>query len=175
MKEIDYNNFDKLEIYAKKNKVDMIIKCYEAFSWTLFEKEENSRYADTYNLTFIRPHKIENKDFLQYHQIEMENNLNKIGKIEKNRHSKSTIWGLIFGLLLIGFTFLSISLFKVRTILNYIFAIASVCLAITLLLLSIFLIPKIYKKEKKIFSKQNELLQKNLKLICEMTQKKGKQ
>lgn len=99
MKEIDFKKYDRIDVYAKKERVDIIIKCYQAFYWELYEQCDNPLYADTDNLTFIRPHKIENKDELQYSQIEMENTLNSIGKLEKYKHSKSTVLGLCFGLL----------------------------------------------------------------------------
>lgn len=99
MEKIDFNKYDRIDVYAKKERVDIIIQCYQAFYWELYEKCDNPLYADTDNLTFIRPHKIENKDELQYSQIEMENTLNSIGKLEKKKHSKSTVFGLCFGVL----------------------------------------------------------------------------
>lgn len=168
MKKIDYNNYDRLDVYAKKEKTDKIIKCYECFSWCLICNEDNKRYADTCDLTFIREHRIANKDFLQYRQIEMENVLNKIGKLEKNKHSKTTVVGLCLGLLsacfVAGGVFL---LYKYLFVLGILLLVLSVFFC----LFTIYFTIKTYRYEMELFEEENKSLNDLLTSICKSVKK----
>lgn len=96
------NEMDKLTICVKKQKVEDVIKSYEVFGWKVSQQVENSRYDDIVDVSFLRPHYIDNKDELQLQQVYMEKVLNSIGKIEKMANAKTTLFGLVTGLLSVG-------------------------------------------------------------------------
>ena len=99
---------DKLELYVKKDKVDEITNYYGKFKWEVVDRTENKKYEDLIDLTFSRPHYIKNKDDLQLLQVHLEENLNKIGKLEKMKNSKTLAFGLSAGILPIGLAVLGI-------------------------------------------------------------------
>lgn len=85
---------DNLHLYAKKSKLNLVEECYESLGWQKTAQEENKRYDDLVDLSFERPHKINNKDDLQLLQIHMEHHLNKLGRIERRKYFKSLIFGV---------------------------------------------------------------------------------
>ncbi len=169
---IDYHQYDTLNIFAKKEKTATIINCYESFHWELVHNDENEMYSDANALIFIRPHKIKNKDYLQYNQIEMENILNDIGKCETNKHSKSTIWGLCLSLTIVLLIILSLSLYF-DTKLNFLFTCISIGILLILGIISTIFIAKVYKKENKIFEAKLISLHKKLNTLCTQVREKG--
>lgn len=169
---IDYHQYDTLNIFVKKEKTATIIKCYESFNWQLVHNDENEMYSDANALIFIRPHKIKNKDYLQYNQIEMENILNDIGKCETYKHSKSTIWGLCLSLPFVLLIILSLSLYF-DTKLNLLSTCISIGILLLLGIISTIFIAKVYKKENKIFDAKHISLHKKLNTLCSQVRKKG--
>lgn len=156
--------YDKLNIYAKKQKSEEIIERYKCFNWTLDTETDNDKYEDLQDLTFSRPHKIKNKDDLQLMQVHMEENLNLIGKLEKYRHARSQTFGLCVGG--IGFACLVIAIWLL-VIHNFVPAV--ILLGITLgcaILVAIFL-PKILKKEKNNYEFHHKRLETEVNEICE--------
>ena len=103
MKIDNYKEYDTLTLYVKKNKSTGIIKHYKIFGWELVEEADNNMYADLVDLTFIRSHKIKNKDELQLQQVYMEETLNKLGKLDKFKHAKSASVGLSVGTIILAF------------------------------------------------------------------------
>lgn len=163
----DYTNFDRLEVLAKKEKSDKIIECYNSFQWKLINCKENERYNDTFNLTFSRPHKISNKDYLQYTQIEMENTLNDIGKLEKNKHTKSTVCGLSLGIIIILLlTIATTCLLKLNTTFSLILGILCSTFAIIMVIICTLTSVSISKKENIYFEKKHLQLTETLDKIC---------
>lgn len=162
-KDIDYKNLDKLDIYAKKEKVDMVVDGYQSFGWELIENKENHKYEDTCELTFVRPHNIANKDELQYRQIEMENIMNSMGKIERNKVARTTTSYLCLGILSAIFIVMGIfTLLNSLSPLNIILAIASFVAGILCTLLTIFLTIKIYKREREHYKSSHKELEDSL-------------
>lgn len=164
--DFDYNNLDKLDIYAKKEKANEVIECYEAFGWELQENTPNSKYEDTCELSFTRPHKIANKDYLQYNQIEMENILNAKGKLERYKNSKTTtsylFWGILSALLIaLGVLALCRSLALINIIFSTIFFIAGVLTT----LVAIFRTITVFKREKFDYEKNYTELNDRLELL----------
>lgn len=144
----DYNKYDKLTLCVKDNKTRAIIDHYAHFGWELVESVSNRKYGNIMDLTFIRPHSIKNKDKVQLLQVGLEVELNKIAKQEKRKHSKSvatTLSFLVAGALLV--------LAGVLNILNAtnvgikILAISLLTLGAILILLPMFITPKIVRKE----------------------------
>lgn len=171
MNNIDYTNLDKLDIYAQKDKANKIIECYQSFSWQLVSNNENEKYENIRDLSFIRPHKIKNKDYLQYNQIEMENILNEIGKLEKKKHAKSTSLGLLFGLISSFFLFLGFYLILYTNV-SLFTSIFTIVFALGITMMTTLLSIKIFKKEKIDFENKYSSLNIKLEDICKIVKEK---
>ena len=167
MNQKKYNDFDTLTLYVKKLKAVEIIESYKTFGWELVEECENKRYEDIVDLTFNRPHKIKNKDELQLLQIYMENNLNAKAKLEKNKHQKSTSFGLIFGvlgliLMLNGF----LHIFGVLEGFKLIGGIVIASIGFMFLITTLIVIPKLLNKEHSYFKEKHALYEHEIDEIC---------
>lgn len=93
----EFEDYDFLTVYVKSNAVNKIISYYKLFRWELKNQERNKKFKNVENLTFFRPHKIENKDELQILQVDMEFEISKIERNDKYKYSKSTCVGLSIG------------------------------------------------------------------------------
>lgn len=167
--EVDYNKYDILDIYAKEDKVETITKCYESFCWELIEKNENSKYADTVELTFIRPHKIPQKDYLLYTQIEMENTLNSLGKLDRKTYAKSTSISLFLGVLTLCIIVLGSKLFAENI---RIFGVVLIALGIVAGVFTAIIGAKLHAIDERNFEKEQNTLSNNLKSICKSVHEK---
>lgn len=170
MKLDNYNDFDKITIYAKRDKKDAIIKSYNLFQWELVEELDNRRYEDIVDLSFVRPHKLKNKDKLQWLQVCMEEKINEKAKLEKNKNAFSTSFGILFGLIgLSSLTLGFLGLFKVlkdyTLVKNIVLLVVG---SISSALCAVF-VPIIYKKEKTIFNQRNKELDNRISEICQKT------
>lgn len=146
MEKIDFNNFDTLNLFVKKTKKQDVIHNYTKLGWKLLKEKENSKYEDIVDLAFVRPHFLQNKDQLQLMQVYLEDNLNEIAKLERNKYSKTTGLGLFLGsVALLLFCWALYLIIKPQSLLLGIFLIA---ISIILFVLEIIILPKILKKEK---------------------------
>lgn len=162
--------FDTLTIYGKKEKAKEIVEYYKSFCWTLTKESPNKLYEDLVDLTFERPHKIENKDELQLLQVYMEENLNETARLERNKHSKTIALSLSFGVLSLMSLVLGI-LFCCNIFPNISISIGIVLVVVGVIvstLLSIFL-QKLFKKEKVIFEQKHNEITLQLEKIFEKT------
>ncbi len=85
----DYTNYDYLSVSVKSDQLDRILQCYHALGWREEKMEDDRQY---YNMKYVRlrrPHKIENKDRLQYLQVRMESLINSVSRVNSRRHIKS--------------------------------------------------------------------------------------
>ena len=85
----DYTNYDYLSVSVKSDQLDRILQCYRALGWREEKMEDDREY---YNMKYVRlrrPHKIENKDRLQYLQVRMESFINSVSRVNSHRHIKS--------------------------------------------------------------------------------------
>ena len=100
----------------------------------------------------------------------MESELNKIGKLEINKHSKSTIFGIVLGMM----SLLIIILGLIMSIKRYVeinFLIGGIMLCVTgLVLLGVmtFYMIKLSKKEKDVFKERFEKSSKLLENYCKI-------
>lgn len=101
MMEKNHNEFDYQVIVAKKEKADELIKNYECFGWVAIDSNQHAQFENLVEIEFSRPHKIQNKDNLQFMQVNMEHYINQKGRLERKKHSKSLIWGLSSGIIAI--------------------------------------------------------------------------
>lgn len=95
----DINEYDTIRVFVKEKQADELADVYAAFLWEATEKKEHSRYDDVVDFSFRRPHKIENKDELQFLQVAAEHELDVRDKLDKNKHALSTSLGIFLGLL----------------------------------------------------------------------------
>lgn len=160
------SEFDTLNIYVKKSKSNEIIDSYKTFGWQLKSESENNQYEDIVDLAFEREHKIKNKDELQLLQVYMEDKLNEMGKLEKNKNPKTTAFGLFFGVTGIALiVFGALFGFKVLLGINLGLSIGMSFIGIIFLILTIIFIPKLSKKELNYFNSRHSQLMSDVKEI----------
>lgn len=164
---------DILHLYAKKNKLDIVEECYESLGWQKTAQEENKRYEDLVDLSFERPHKINNKDDLQLLQIYMEHDLNRLAKIERRKYLKSLMFGVGFGLLglylvLTGVLML-IGLYEVSTYLAL--GVGACVVGLCILALTVYVSKHLVAREKKDFEEETVLLNNRLQEMKEKARK----
>ena len=166
------NDFDYLKIYVKKPKTERIINHYKTFGWTLKSQTENDRYEDILDLTFERPHKIKNKDELQLLQVYMEDKLNKLGMIEKNKAPKTTIFSLTFGVFGIALTIIGLLFcFNQLVGLNLALSIFIVVLGTIFTIIALIIIPQLHKKELIDFKQKSTLIESEINQVCDKATK----
>lgn len=164
---INNKEFDTLTLYVKKEKSEKIIENYKVFKWELVEEKENTQYEDIVDLTFIRQHKIENKDELQLLQVYMEERLNEQGKIEKHKHSKSCVLGLCLGLLCGALIALGLLFcFQVLPKFGLVGGIVLASFGFLLVLFELIYLPKLFKKESVFYENRSKILEQEINIIC---------
>lgn len=168
MKNEHINEFDTLTLYVKKHKTEQIIESYKKLKWDFVEYKENQKYEDIIDLTFKRQHKINNKDDLQLIQVYLEDKLNNIGKLEKNKYAKSTVFGLSiclpsFLLAVLG----ALLLFKVFNFASTQVGIVLTSVFTPLIILESVLLYKIRRHELASFEKKSNTLQSELDTILQ--------
>lgn len=158
---------DTLSLYVKKDKQATIEACYKQLGWVKISEKDNALYEDTKDLNFTRPHIIDNKDDLQFLQVGMENKLNEIGRLEKNKHSKSTLLGICVGLGITALLILGIHLI-IENLTNWLMyvgiAISIVSTVCLIVLWKICL--SIAKKESAHFEARTAQLNEEIAQIC---------
>lgn len=87
----DYKNYDYLSVSVKSDQLSRILQCYRALGWTEIKTEEDRQYYDMNYVRLRRPHKLPNKDRLQYLQVRMESSINSLVVIAKHAHVKSNV------------------------------------------------------------------------------------
>ena len=159
---------DSLTIYVKKSKSNEIKENYSLFGWQVVSEAENRSYEDILDITFSRPHKIKNKDELQLLQVYLEDKLNSLAKLERNKTPKTTAFGLFFGVLGIIFSiFGALFAFNLLSGLSTFCSITISCVGIVFLILTLLITPKLYKKEIISFKNKFSELENNIQNICE--------
>lgn len=162
-----YNDFDNIKLFVKKNKSKEIISHYESFGFSLVFEKENDRYDDIIDLEFERPHNIKNKDELQLLQVYMEETVNGLAKIERNKHTKSLIFALTSSVFALAFIFLGAYLvLKIASLWGLIWGVASVIVGTAIAIVTILFSFSMFKKEKSDFEKIKIKLNKEISQIC---------
>lgn len=167
----DYKNNDKITIFAQKEKAEEIIEYYRIFKWELHKNNDVKHSSELVELTFMRPHKIENKDKLQLYQVQMEECVNDIGKLENFKGSKTTAFGLIFGLVGLAPLILSILMFCNVIISPLYLKIVLTCIGTLLTIINFIILRKLSRKEDKDFKAKSEKLKNKLQKICNTVEK----
>lgn len=86
----DHNNFDYLAVSVKSDQLNRILQCYRALGWKEIKTEDDREYYNMKYVRLVRPHKIQNKDRLQYLQVRMESAINSLVEITNRAHMKSS-------------------------------------------------------------------------------------
>lgn len=173
MKDINYNDFDTLHVYVKRQKFDEIVQYYSYFGWKLEDKSDNTRYEDLIDVTFIRPHKIKNKDELQLLQVYLDERLNSIGKIERFRYSRTKSLGISFAVF--GVLFIVLGVLNMLNVLTFLGFATGMIFSIvgTLIILGLVFLPKIFKTEKTNYEKKQSILEKEIEDILKQVRGKN--
>lgn len=160
LKNINYKEFDTLTIYAKKNKLNSIIKHYQIFGWEIVSQNNNYKYEDIVDITFSRPHKIKNKDELQLYQVYMEDKINEIAKIERNKHSKSLTMGVIIGVVSVTIMILGIlGILNISNNTGLVLELILISIGVIAIFILTILLPRLVKKEETSFKQKRKELE----------------
>ena len=164
-KEIDYHNFDKLEITAKTIKEKEVIRDYALFGWEEIERKYDKRILDLTHVTFIRPHKIANKDKLQLLQIYYENYMNEIYVCEKNK--SKTSFAYIVSNLFLGAILLAIGVFVLLETTFFMRVLGALFLSVSFVLLvcALLRIKKLKDMEKEKFKQKYSYLKDKMESV----------
>lgn len=103
--ERDYNHYDYLNVSVKNAHRERILQCYKSLGWRVVKREKDRQFSDMISLVLARPHKMENKDRLQYLQVRMESQINSLSRTDLRRHAASDSLGItfiVFALLLLA-------------------------------------------------------------------------
>jgi Flp pilus assembly protein TadB len=87
----DYWQYDYIDLTSKIKSADELSKSYAVFGWEEIERYADKLYVDVVHLSFRRPHKIQNKDDLQYLQVTYERLFNERAVYEYKKHERSSL------------------------------------------------------------------------------------
>lgn len=165
---LDYHNYDKLTLFVKDDREENLIRIYKGLGYDLVSSVPNKRYNNIIDLTFVRSHKIKNKDKLQYLQVGLEIELNNIGRLEKNRHAKSMSVGLTIGAIAIMMIALGVYfILGAGLTSSKIGNLVMIVLGLLILGSELIILPKIIKKENENFEVKNKETNVKLEKIFE--------
>ena len=147
-------DYDYLSLHVKREKLSEVKARYQVFSWEILSSSEHDFFGSIIELEMRRPHKIKDKDKLQFLQVQMEFLLNEQEKVQKYKHKKSSIFGLTWGLMCaLIFALSLVTILKsaslVWTIVGSLFAIIGFALGVVVSLV----VRKIIKCEKLYYKK----------------------
>ncbi|MBD5585547.1 MAG: hypothetical protein HDQ88_10730 [Clostridia bacterium] len=94
-----FKDFDELTVTVKSDRAEEITAYYSSLGWKKAEEAESKRFFNEINLTFHRPHGIENKDDLQLLQVYLDNGLNGLAKLNASPYPLTLSLGITFGLI----------------------------------------------------------------------------
>lgn len=171
-KEID-KSFDYMTIFVKRDQLEEIEKRYQVFMWQILKVREHERFGNIVVVDLKRPHQVEQKDELQFLQVQMEFLLNGRAKCESSKHSKSTCFGLAFGLLCSIAIALSILMIErasnvTQIVLGCVFLVVSIVLIAGLTVLTL----KMAKREDLVCKRKVEVINTKLDEVCKLDELK---
>ena len=156
IKDYDFHKHDKLVITLRKSLRQQILSAYEVFKWKEVQSKDDVEFGDIEHVTLVRPHKIPNKDRVQYLQVCFEKHLDKISSLYTYKNTKSAVISSVLSILVIlailGGIFLIASCSGFLGILGYVFC--GVGIVVPLSLLPVFI--KIRRKENRAFEQKSK-------------------
>lgn len=161
----DYRNYDYITVACETGGEGELYEFYESFGWTSCDKK-SGRGKEW--VTFSRPHRIENKDRLQYLQVSAETANNRLARLTAHRHSFSVIFGLItlpFGgiVLLAGLTYAINMARALATICGILIAMAG----LAVLIFGAFVLRKLVAQENANFERTRDVTAKLILDACD--------
>lgn len=153
----NYKENDYQVIVVKKELEQEVIYNYECFGWVVQNKTQHSRYENLIEIEMSRNHFIENKDDLQFLQVNMESDIIKRGRLGKEKHSKSTIFGISFALLAVMFLTVSVLNFiGLLPLRSFILGIICASLGVGIAIMTLFTCVKMVKRENISYKEKEE-------------------
>lgn len=164
----NYKEFDYQTIVVKTEKKEQLIDNYSSFGWTKIEEKPHKQFDNLVEITFSRPHIIENKDELQFLQVNLEYEVNREAKLIKNKHSKSLIFALSMMVLIsMLIVFAIFSMIKLPMPLSIILCCIYSVFAVLFFALSWIILKKLLKKENVSFETNLKSCIDSVHKICE--------
>ncbi len=128
----NFDEYDRITVTTKTENEEKILRDYSIFGWEWIKKENDVIFANLVHLTFMRPHRIKNKDQLQYQQVCYEQKINTLFEFERTKNLFSTLWFIFLVSLFVSFGGLGVYfMLKSKILLGGIFlfiGVASACL-----------------------------------------------
>lgn len=92
------DKYDFLNVTVRRDKARELVRYYRTFGWEKTSASVRGSYESMLDMSFRRPHKIENKDELQLLQVYLETALNTVGRLERIPRPRTLAFNLIFSL-----------------------------------------------------------------------------
>lgn len=141
--------YDELSVTVKSDRAEEITVYYSSLGWQKAEEEGSRRYFNEINLSFRRPHYVENKDDLQLLQVYLDNSLNGLSKLTVSPCPLTISLGITFGLIFSALVALGVCLAVLVGGVWFWGGIAVACIGGLSLIAYAVLIFRLYLKESK--------------------------
>ncbi len=165
--EKDIENFDYLTIEVYEDLANEIKLSYKIFGWEIISEKKTNFVSERVVFSMRRPHKIKNKDDLQYYQVDLEERINDVGKLEQNKYSRSVVIGLTFALFwTLVCTCSVLMLFRAELLWAKVVLGAFILCLLVEFGYAIFKLFKLKKFEDKIFEKKLKVLKDEIYACC---------
>ena len=164
----DYKTVETEQRYAPET-----LDCYEAFGWELRERSESILGIGT-SFSLRRPRRVKNKEQINRLQMRMEDGLNHIKVMERQKTQKASTVAIIIGVMGALFFGGGMSIFMVQfdhLLWHYIVGGILAAIGLGLGLLGYVSYLKIRDKKTKIMNEQIEKKRDEIAVICEDAQR----
>ena len=157
MKNRNIKDYDYQVVVVRKEVAQELINNYECFGWVVISRSQHNRYENLIEVEMQRNHFINNKDDLQFLQVNMESDVVKRGRLSKTKNSKSTIFGITLAVIsAILLTLSVLMLFKVFSYNSLVLGIISGVVGILCSILIPFICIKMVRKENILYAEKHE-------------------
>lgn len=93
------DEYDNLYVTVRGDKAAELTGYYRAFGWEKVSSRAHTVHVKRIDMSFRRPHRIEDKDELQLWQVYLETDLNLVGRLEKIPRPRTLAAGITLFLL----------------------------------------------------------------------------
>lgn len=87
----NYNEYDQITVTTKTEKAEKIVGDYACFGWEKIDEVYDKVYSNVVHLTFMRAHRLKEKDELLYLQVCYEEKLNAVSDLERSKNAFSSV------------------------------------------------------------------------------------
>ncbi len=99
MQNCDFKNYDYLTVTLKNRGASELIRYYKMLGWQVINQLPDGTYEDITHCIMRRPHKIANKDKLQFLQVRVETEVNKMAQFAYDRRKLSRAFSIVSAIL----------------------------------------------------------------------------